>query len=507
MASLIDILGLHSVAPDRPFLRTPDGEAITYAGLFERSARLAHALGALCVKRGDRVAVQVEKSPEALLLFLACVRSGAVFLPLNPAYTLPELEYFVGDAEPALVVVSPERLTAAEELCRSLGTGRAASLSADGRSGSLIEAAKGQSGDFEDAAVEDSDLAAILYTSGTTGRSKGAMLSHANLASNALTLKDAWRFSGDDVLLHALPVYHTHGLFVATNTVLAAGASMIFLPGFDLERIVRLLPEASVFMGVPTYYTRLLSTRALDRDLVKGMRLFVSGSAPLLAETHAEFAARTGHAILERYGMTETNMITSNPYDGARVPGSVGPPLPGVQVRIADPESGRLLPQGEIGVIEVKGPNVFRGYWRMPEKTAAEFRADRFFITGDLGVIDAEGYVSIVGRGKDLIITGGFNVYPKEVESELDTLDGVGESAVIGLPHPDFGEGVTAVVTSKPGASLDEAPLIAALKTRLASFKVPKRVLFVDELPRNAMGKVQKALLRERYAGLYSAGV
>jgi malonyl-CoA/methylmalonyl-CoA synthetase len=332
------------------------------------------------------------------------------------------------------------------------------------------------------------------------------MLSHANLASNALTLKDSWRFSGDDVLLHALPVYHTHGLFVATNTVLAAGAAMIFLPGFDVDRIVRLLPEASVFMGVPTYYTRLLSTPALARDLVGNVRLFVSGSAPLLAETHAEFSARTGHAILERYGMTETNMITSNPYDGARVPGSVGPPLPGVQVRIADPESGRLLPQGEIGVIEVKGPNVFQGYWRMPEKTAAEFRADGFFITGDLGVIDTNGYVSIVGRGKDLIITGGFNVYPKEVESELDALDGVGESAVIGLPHPDFGEGVTAVVTSRPGASLHEDALIAALKTRLAAFKVPKRVLFVDELPRNAMGKVQKALLRKQYAALYSAG-
>jgi len=506
MASLIDMLGLRSVAPDRPFLRALDGETITYAGLFERSARLAHALGALGVKRGDRVAVQVEKSPEALLLFLACVRTGAVFLPLNTAYTLTELEYFVGDAEPALVVVSPERLEAAATLCLRVGVGRAVSLSADGRSGGLIEAAAGERDAFDDVAVEESDLAAILYTSGTTGRSKGAMLSHGNLASNALTLKDAWRFTADDVLLHALPVYHTHGLFVATNTVLAAGASMIFLPGFDLQRVVDLLPQASVFMGVPTYYTRLLSTPALNRDLVKGVRLFVSGSAPLLAEAHAEFAARTGQAILERYGMTETNMITSNPYDGARVPGSVGPPLPGVQVRIADPESGRLLPQGEIGVIEVKGPNVFQGYWRMPEKTAAEFRADGFFITGDLGVIDAAGYVSIVGRGKDLIITGGFNVYPKEVESELDALDGVGESAVIGLPHRDFGEGVTAVVTSRSGASLDEAALIAALKTRLAAFKVPKRVLVVDELPRNAMGKVQKALLRERYATLYSAG-
>jgi malonyl-CoA/methylmalonyl-CoA synthetase len=503
MASLIDMLGLRDVAADRPFLRRLDGETITYGGLFVRSAQLANALVSFGVKRGDRVAVQVEKSPEALLLFIACARSGAVFLPLNTAYTLAELEYFISDAEPALAVVSPDRVEAVMALC---GRGvRVVSLSADGRSGSLIEAADREPSDFADAPVETDDLAAILYTSGTTGRSKGAMLSHGNLASNALTLKDAWRFSAEDVLLHALPVYHTHGLFVATNTVLAAGASMIFLPTFDLAQTISLLPQATVFMGVPTYYTRLLSTPELDRDLVAGMRLFVSGSAPLLAETHAGWRARTGHAILERYGMTETNMITSNPYDGERVPGSVGPALPGVEARIADAETGRLLAQGEIGVIEVKGPNVFKGYWRMADKTAAEFRADGFFITGDLGLKDERDYVFIVGRGKDLIITGGFNVYPKEVESELDALDGVLESAVIGLPHADFGEAVTAIVVARPGAHPDEATLIAALKTRLAGFKAPKRVLITDALPRNAMGKVQKALLREQHAALYSS--
>jgi malonyl-CoA/methylmalonyl-CoA synthetase len=503
MASLIDMLGLRDIAADRPFIRRLDGAIITYGGLFERSGQLANALLSLGVRRGDRVAAQVDKSPEALLLFLACARTGAVFLPLNTAYTLAELEYFIGDAEPALVVVSPERVEAVAALCG--GRGRVASLGADGRSGGLIEAADSRASAFADAQVETDDLAAILYTSGTTGRSKGAMLSHGNLASNALTLKDAWRFTGDDVLLHALPVYHTHGLFVATNTVLAAGASMIFLPTFDLSQTISLLPQATVFMGVPTYYTRLLGTPELDRDLTAGMRLFVSGSAPLLADTHAEWRARTGHAILERYGMTETNMITSNPYDGDRVPGSVGPALPGVQARIADPETGRLLPQGEIGVIEVKGPNVFKGYWRMPEKTAAEFRADGFFITGDLGLKDERDYVFIVGRGKDLIITGGFNVYPKEVESELDALEGVLESAVIGLAHADFGEAVTAVVVARPGVLLDEAELIAALRTRLAGFKAPKRVLIAEALPRNAMGKVQKALLREQHAGLYAA--
>ena len=503
MTGIMDQLGLHNVDPRRRFIEIVGGRRLTYTDLFAETAQLANALTSYGVKRGDRVAVQVEKSVEAVLLYLACTRACAVFLPLNTAYTLTELEYFIGDAEPALVVTTPERAEAVASLAAAIGNARVATLGDDGQAGTLLEQARCASTDFDDVAVADDDLAAILYTSGTTGRSKGAMLTHANLASNALTLKDAWRFTADDTLIHALPVYHTHGLFVATNTILAAGASMLWLPAFDPRHVVSCLPYATAFMGVPTYYTRLLAERFLDREAASTMRLFVSGSAPLLAETHREFTARTGHEILERYGMTETNMITSNPYDGPRVPGSVGPALPGVEVRIADPESGALPPRGEIGVIEVRGPNVFKGYWRMPEKTAQEFCADGFFITGDLGVMDEAGYVSIVGRGKDLIITGGLNVYPKEVESEIDALEGVAESAVIGAPHPDFGEGVTAIVVAQVGAALDEAGVIAALRPRLAGFKLPKRVLFEAELPRNTMGKVQKSRLRERYARLY----
>ncbi|HEY3813791.1 MAG TPA: malonyl-CoA synthase [Caulobacteraceae bacterium] len=505
MAGIFDQLGLRDVDPRRRFVEIVGGRRLTYADLFDETARLANALTGYGVKRGDRVAVQVEKSVEAVLLYLACARAGAVFLPLNTAYTLAELEYFIGDAAPALIVATPDRVEATASLAAAAGDARIASLGDDGESGTLLEQARCASADFEDGAIADDDLAAILYTSGTTGRSKGAMLTHANLASNALTLKDAWRFTADDTLIHALPVYHTHGLFVAVNTILAAGASMLWLPAFDPRHVISCLPYATAFMGVPTYYTRLLADRSLTREMASTMRLFTSGSAPLLSETHREFTARTGHEILERYGMTETNMITSNPYDGPRVPGSVGPALPGVAVRIADPETGALVAQGEIGVIEVKGPNVFKGYWRMPEKTAQEVRADGFFITGDLGVMDAATYVSIVGRGKDLIITGGLNVYPKEVESEIDALDGVIESAVFGAPHPDFGEGVTAVIVARADAVLDEAGVIAALRPRLAAFKLPKRVLFEPELPRNTMGKVQKARLRERFAGLYQA--
>jgi malonyl-CoA/methylmalonyl-CoA synthetase len=481
--------------PDRVFITTADGRVLTYGGLEALSARLAHALVALGVKPGDRVSAQMEKSPKAIALYLACVRSGAVWLPLNTGYTSAELAYFVADAEPALFVAAPGR--------EGMVTGAAvASLGTDGKTGSLIELAARQPETFEDAARGPDDLAAILYTSGTTGRSKGAMLSHENLASNARTLASAWRFTNRDVLLHALPIYHTHGLFVATNTTLMAGAAMLFLQKPDLDEMFRLMPQATVMMGVPTFYTRLLADARLARETTSHMRLFVSGSAPLLAETHREWQARTGHAILERYGMTETNMNTSNPYDGARVAGTVGPPLPGVEIRITNPENGKPLPQGEIGMIEVRGPNVFKGYWRMPEKTEAEFRSDGFFITGDLGVIDDRGYVAIVGRGKDLVISGGFNVYPKEVEDEIDALPGMVESAVIGLAHADFGEGVTAVVVRKDDA-LDEKDVIAALKQRLAAYKLPKRVLFVQELPRNAMGKVQKALLREAYKDLY----
>jgi malonyl-CoA/methylmalonyl-CoA synthetase len=376
-------------------------------------------------------------------------------------------------------------------------------LRPDGK-GSLTEAADKASAEFKTLARGHDDLAAILYTSGTTGRSKGAMLSHDNLASNSLTLVDYWGFTNKDVLIHALPIYHTHGLFVASNVTLFARASMIFLPKFDPEAIIKLMARATVLMGVPTFYTRLLQSPALTKESTKHMRLFVSGSAPLLADTHREWAARTGHAVLERYGMTETNMNTSNPYDGERVAGAVGHALPGVSVRVTDPETGQELGREAIGVIEVKGSNVFKGYWRMPEKTKAEFRDDGFFITGDLGKIDAKGYVHILGRGKDLVISGGFNVYPKEIESEIDAMPGVIESAVIGVPHADFGEGVTAVVVCDKGARVDETSVLKALDGRLAKFKMPKRVFVVDELPRNAMGKVQKNILRDTYSKIYA---
>jgi malonyl-CoA/methylmalonyl-CoA synthetase len=488
--------------PLKPFLRTPEGRVVTYGELETGSGRMANALTALGVKPGDRVAVQVEKSPEVVLLYLACLRAGAVYLPLNTAYTLAELEYFIGDAEPSLVVCDPKAREGLQAIAARLGGAAVETLDASG-GGGLADLAAAQPARFADVARTGDDLAAILYTSGTTGRSKGAMLTHANLAANARVLMRQWRFTVDDVLLHALPIFHIHGLFVAMNVTLTAGASLILLPKFDPEAMLRLMPEATVMMGVPTFYVRLLQDDRLNRELTGSVRLFVSGSAPLLAETHRQWRERTGHAILERYGMTETGMNTSNPYDGERVAGTVGPPLPGVELRIADPETGTTLAQGEVGMIEVRGPNVFKGYWRMPDKTAAEMRADGFFVTGDLGLIDERGYVQIVGRGKDLIITGGYNVYPKEVESEIDALDGVVESAVIGLPHPDLGEGVTAVVAVEKGAALEEAAMLRALSERLAGFKRPKRVLFVDDLPRNTMGKVQKAALREKHRDLY----
>ncbi|HEY3892324.1 MAG TPA: AMP-binding protein, partial [Bradyrhizobium sp.] len=380
---------------------------------------------------------------------------------------------------------------------------RVETLGADGK-GTLTDAAATAEADFATIARADDDLAAILYTSGTTGRSKGAMLSHDNLASNSFSLVDYWRFSAQDVLIHALPIYHTHGLFVASNVTLFARASMIFLPKFDPEQVIKLMARATVLMGVPTFYTRLLQSPALTREAAHHMRLFISGSAPLLADTHREWFARTGHAVLERYGMTETNMNTSNPYDGDRVPGAVGHPLPGVSVRVTDPESGKEIARDSVGMIEVRGPNVFKGYWRMPEKTRAEFRDDGFFITGDLGKIDRNGYVHILGRGKDLVISGGFNVYPKEIETEIDAMPGVIESAVIGVPHADFGEGVTAVVVCAKSAGIDEAAVLKALEGRLAKFKMPKRVFVVDELPRNAMGKVQKNILRNTYSDIYA---
>ena len=480
----------------------PDGGApISYRELDERAAQYANYLQNCGVKPGDRVAVQVEKSVAAVMLYLATVRAGAIFLPLNTAYTLNELAYFFGDAEPTLIVCDPVKAEGIAGIAKPIGA-RVETLDGNGR-GSLSEGAANSATSFPTVHRESNDLAAILYTSGTTGRSKGAMLSHDNLASNALTLVTYWHFTDKDVLIHALPIYHTHGLFVAINTCLFARATMIFLNKLDTDRIIDLMPRATVLMGVPTFYVRLLQNPRLTKDAASHMRLFISGSAPLLAETHREWSARTGHAVLERYGMTETNMNTSNPYDGERVPGAVGFPLPGVTMRVTDPETGRELPRDEIGMLEVKGPNVFQGYWRMPEKTKAEFR-DGFFITGDLGKIDPRGYVHIIGRGKDLVISGGFNVYPKEIESEIDAIPGVIESAVIGVPHADFGEGVTAVVVPDKKTPLDENAVLRALDGRLAKFKLPKRVLFIDELPRNTMGKVQKNILRDKYGKLYA---
>jgi malonyl-CoA/methylmalonyl-CoA synthetase len=468
--------------PDRLFLRTTAGLQLTYSDMSRLVDRIAAALVQRGVNPADRVVAQVEKSPEAIALYLACLRLGAVFVPLNTAYTTAEVDYFLGDADPKIAVGVANGGVALADLVSSASA--------------AVRAAAGS---------KQSDLAALLYTSGTTGRSKGAMLSRANLATNAITLAQAWRFSSHDVLLHALPIFHVHGLFVAINTVLASGCSMLFLSRFDADEVVRLLPQATVMMGVPTFYTRLLQIPAFTRAVAANIRLFVSGSAPLLAQTHREFRERTGHAILERYGMSETLMNTSNPYDGERVAGSVGPALPGVEVRITDPESGAPLPEPDaIGIIEVRGPNVFSGYWRMPEKTAAEFRQDGFFITGDVGRFDRRGYLFIVGRAKDLIISGGYNVYPVEIEAELDALNGVAESAVVGVPHPDFGEGVTAVVVPRAGATLEESALRAALELRLAKYKLPKRIVFVREMPRNAMGKVQKAELRQRYQDLYN---
>ncbi|WP_431858649.1 malonate--CoA ligase [Azospirillum sp.] len=487
-----------------PFIETEDGRRYSYADLEAISGRYARLLTDLGVVKGDRVAVQVEKSPEAVFLYLACLRAGAAYLPLNTAYTKAEVEYFLTDAEPRVFVCRPETEAALHEVAGKAGVSAVLTLGTDG-DGSLPERARSLDAACATVACGPDDLAAILYTSGTTGRSKGAMLSHRNLGSNALTLHKYWGFQPDDVLLHALPIFHTHGLFVAINCMLLNGSSMLFLPKFDADTAFRLLPKATVMMGVPTFYTRLLADARLTREATAHMRLFVSGSAPLLAETHRAFQERTGLAILERYGMTETCMNTSNPLDGDRVPGTVGFPLPEVEVRVCD-DQGKVLGTEEIGVIEVKGPNVFGGYWRMPEKTKQEFRPDGFFITGDVGKIDARGYVHIVGRAKDLVISGGFNVYPKEVETVIDGIDGVVESAVVGVPHPDFGEAVVAVVLRKPGRTDPTAQaVVAACKEQLANYKVPKAVFFTEELPRNTMGKVQKNLLRDQHKGTFAA--
>ena len=485
-----------------PFLHLADGSTVSHADFLELVSQMANALGALGVVPGDRVAVHIEKSPEALALYAACVKSGAVFLPLNTAYTPTELSYFVEDSGATLFLCDPSEVDAVTGIAKVTGA-ILHSLGAKG-DGSFMDLARAQPSHSDIAERTAGDLAALLYTSGTTGRSKGAMLTQANLLSNAEALVDAWQFTDRDVLLHALPIFHTHGLFVATNTLLLAGGSMIFLPKFDLDMVLRLMPKATTMMGVPTFYTRLLDDARFNADLARHMRLFISGSAPLLAETHIQFEQRTGHRILERYGMTETNMNTSNPYKGERRAGTVGFALPGVEVKVCDPETGATLPQGEIGVLEVRGPNVFKGYWNMPEKTREELREDGFFITGDLALIDADGYVQIVGRGKDLIISGGYNIYPKEIELLLDTQPGVKESAVIGAPHPDFGESVVAVLVPEAGVTVDLDAINAAVRESLAGFKRPRVIEVIDALPRNTMGKVQKNQLRDQYTGVFT---
>ncbi len=487
---------------DTPFIHHAGGETLSYGQFFANAERMAATLIDAGLQPGDRVAVQAAKTVAMLELYVGTVLAGGTFLPLNPAYTTSEIDYFLNDAAPRVFVCDPARTDDLAPVARAAGTSHLWTLGADGK-GSLTDRRDTYAPGFHAVKRGPEDLAAILYTSGTTGRSKGAMLSHRALESNSQTLRALWRFTSDDVLIHALPIFHTHGLFVATNITMMAGGSLIFLPKFDADTIIREMPHATAMMGVPTFYTRLLEQPGLAQA-ARNMRLFISGSAPLLDETHRRWQAVTGHAILERYGMTETNMTTSNPYEGERRPGTVGFALPGVEIRVCD-DSGAQLPQGEIGVLEVRGPNLFSGYWQMPEKTAEEMREDGFFITGDVTRIDSDGYLQIVGRAKDMIISGGLNVYPKEVESLIDAIDGVLESAVIGVPHPDFGEGVVAVVVPERGAELDVAQIMAPLEKSLASFKQPKKVIFVEALPRNTMGKVQKNALRKDYARLFSA--
>ncbi|RYX98035.1 MAG: malonyl-CoA synthase [Comamonadaceae bacterium] len=489
-------------ALDDVAIETETGLEYSWRDIERATSMMANLLVSLKLPKGARVAVQVEKSVEAVMLYLATLRAGYVFLPLNTAYQSAEMAYFIGNAEPSVIVCSSKNFGWVSKLAFTAGTQNVFTLD-DNRSGSLLERAAHCSDQHEPVQRAGDDLAAILYTSGTTGRSKGAMLSHGNLLSNALVLKDYWGWKKGDVLIHALPIFHVHGLFVALHGALINGSKMIWLSKFDPKTVVAKLPEATVFMGVPTLYVRLLAEAGLTREACRNMRLFIAGSAPLLIETFTEWQARTGHTILERYGMSETAMLTSNPYEGGqRRGGTVGFALPGVTLRVQG-DDGKTLPQGEIGNIEVQGPNVFSGYWRMPEKTKEEFTADGFFKTGDVGRIDEQGYITIVGRSKDLIISGGYNVYPAEIEGYINDMPGVAESALVGVPHPDFGEAGVAVVIAKPGASLDAAAIVAALKASLANFKIPKQCYVVDELPRNTMGKVQKNVLREKYKGLF----
>jgi malonyl-CoA/methylmalonyl-CoA synthetase len=492
-------------------VETDNGRHYSWRDIERGSAMMANLLQSLKIPAGSRVAVQVEKSVEAMMLYLATLRAGLVFLPLNTAYQSAEIEYFITNAEPAVVVCSSKNFGWVSKIAFTCGAQSVFSLN-DDRTGSLLDRAVHCSDIHSCSRNTDADLAAILYTSGTTGRSKGAMLSHGNMLSNAAMLKDYWGWQKGDVLIHALPIFHVHGLFVAIHAALINGSKMIWLNKFDPKAVITAMPRATVFMGVPTLYTRMLQEPALSKEAAKSMRLFIAGSAPLLKETHEEWEQRTGHKILERYGMSETVMLTSNPYSAdaryqqqsERRAGTVGFPLPGVSLRISG-DDGKVLPVEEIGGIQVKGPNVFAGYWRMPEKTAEEFTADGYFKTGDVGKQDARGYVHIVGRSKDLIISGGYNVYPAEIEGYINEMDGVAESALIGVPHPDFGEVGIAVVIAKPGAALKSEAMLAALKTKLANFKIPKRCEIVAELPRNTMGKVQKNLLREQYKSVFTS--
>ena len=502
MANLLydELFGRHQ-GEMTPFIQLADGQVITYNNFLELAAQYASLFKKFGLGPGARVAVQIEKSPQSLAVYAACVQAGLIFLPLNTAYTTRELSYFVTDSEASFLLCDGKHKEALKPIAAAAGA-ILEIMNADGL-GSFSQQAATMPTSFPTVARSKDDLVALLYTSGTTGRSKGAMLTQENLLSNSQVLTTEWAFTSSDVLLHALPIFHTHGLFVATNIALLANSKILLLPKFDLDMIIELLPQATSMMGVPTVYTRLLDDPRFTKDLTQHMRLFVSGSAPLLAETHLRFEERTGHRVVERYGMTETNMNTSNPYDGERRAGTVGFPLPGVELKITDSATGETLPQGEIGEIEVRGPNVFKGYWNMPKKTAEELRGDGFFITGDLGQIDADGYVQIVGRNKDLIISGGYNIYPKEIELLLDMQDGILESAVVGVPHPDFGETVIGVLV----ANSDETPDLDAIKknitTSLARFKHPQKLILLPELPRNTMGKVQKKALREEFRDMF----
>jgi malonyl-CoA/methylmalonyl-CoA synthetase len=491
---------VHSTNDDT-FLYLIDGQTITYKNFLANSRRIANTLVNLGLSSGDCVAIQVEKSPEMLNIYAACAQAGLVFLPLNPTYTVDEIKYFIEDSGSSLIICDEKNKNELARIFQKVSV-KIETLNSNS-TGSILDKSNSSAEQFDTVPRSKNDLAALLYTSGTTGKSKGAMLSQKNLLSNGNILMGAWEFNKDDILLHALPLFHTHGLFVATNVVLASGASMIFLPEFDLDNIIKNLSKASTMMGVPTFYTRLLADKRFNRRLVNHMRLFVSGSAPLLSETHVQFEKLTGHKILERYGMTETNMNTSNPYHGERRAGTVGFPLPGVEIKITDPQTGETLSTNEIGQIEVRGPNVFIGYWKLPDKTKTELRENGFFITGDLGKIDKDGYIHIVGRDKDLIISGGYNIYPKELEVFLDKKLGVLESAVIGVPHPDFGETPIALIVSSKDSVPDLKEIKNHIKKSIARYKHPRKIIIIDELPRNSMGKVQKNILRNIYKSLF----